>query len=638
LSEPRETPAHQTDSRYRRVWFVLRGAVWQTGLNHCAVEAPDFAAYSSFNSFEGVVFMFHVKLLAQRWQAVLLAVALLSCCLTQARAQGGDIMLVLPFENNTPGQGEFNWVGESFADALSELLNVPGLVLVTSDERESAYRRMGLPLSGILNRATAIKLARESGATLVVVGKYDIIPPQGETLAALQVTARIIRVGEGRMAGQIMPDGRWAWQTYDIGGALTQLQNLHGRLAYQVLYQRDKALPYSQFQIIQNATKVPQKAFEYYIQGTQTKDLAKRERLLQAAMTVYEKEKAGEVYPQAAFELGELYLSKSDWKSAADYFSKLDRRDRQYIEASFKAATCYWRLNDMTRALSAIVPLTNGSRLTSVYNNAGAFSIQAARDEKDAPTRKALLEQATRLLKQGAANSNDAKIHFNYGYALFLSGQFADAAKEFQRVIELRPEYGHAYFLYSKTLEQTNQAQKAAESDNLARSKMGAEYARWQQEWAASRTTSTVPIQEQEFNRDLFLKIRGEDVAEARANVDAQDVMAKARELYDAGVDEEALAELRRVLTVEPMNADAYLLIGLIQQRQANLDQAISALKTALFWNSKMTAAHIMLGRIFLDKNDCPQALTYSQSALKLEPNNAEALALQRAIDTGGCR
>jgi tetratricopeptide (TPR) repeat protein len=244
-----------------------------------------------------------------------------------------------------------------------------------------------------------------------------------------------------------------------------------------------------------------------------------------------------------------------------------------------------------------------------------------------------LLEQATRLLKQGAADSSDAKIHFNYGYALFLSGQFADAAKEFQRVIELRPEYGHAYFLYSKTLEQTNQAQKAAESDNLARSKMGAEYARWQQEWATSRTVSTVPIQEQEFNRDLLLKNRIEEMS-----VDARGVMAKARELYDAGMDEEALAELRRVLTDEPMNADAYLLIGLIQQRQANLDQAISALKTALFWNSKMTAAHIMLGRIFLDKNDCPQALTYSQSALRLEPANAEALALQRAIDTGGCR
>jgi tetratricopeptide (TPR) repeat protein len=494
---------------------------------------------------------------------------------------------------------------------------------------------MNLPLSAILSRATAIKLARESRATLLVVGKYDVLPQQDESPAVLQVTARIIRVAEGRMAGNVMPDGRWAWSTYDIGGALTQLQNLHGRMAYQILYQRDKALPYSQLQVIQNATKVPQKAFEYYIQGTQAKNPENRVKLLQAAMSIFEKEKAGEVYAQAAFALGEFYLAKSDWRNAAAYFSKLDRQDRQYTEASFKAATCYWRLNDMTRALSAIVPLTVDSRLTAVYNNAGAFSIQAARDERDAPTRKALLDQAIRVLKRGAEYSNDARIHFNYGHALFLAGKYAEAAPAFLRVIEARPEYGHAYFLYAKSLEQTGQTEKAAANDNLARSKMGAEYARWQEEWTNSRSVSTVPIQEQEFSRDLQI---GPATSETPLNIDTQDVLAKARELYEAGVDEEALAELRRVLTVEPMNAQAYLLIGLIQQRQANLDQAVSALKTALFWDSKLTAAHIMLGRIFLDKNDCPQAQTYSQSALKLEPNNAEALALQRAIDTGGCR
>ena len=44
-----------------------------------------------------------------------------------------------------------------------------------------------------------------------------------------------------------------------------------------------------------------------------------------------------------------------------------------------------------------------------------------------------------------------------------------------------------------------------------------------------------------------------------------------------------------------------------------------------------------MLGRVFLARNDCPQAKTYADSALRLEPANPEALALKRAIDTGGC-
>ncbi|MBA2339254.1 MAG: hypothetical protein H0V88_02580, partial [Pyrinomonadaceae bacterium] len=61
-------------------------------------------------------------------------------------ASARDVVVVLPFEN-TSSQPEYNWVGESFADALSELLNVPGLAVVSSDERGMAYQRLRLPLT-----------------------------------------------------------------------------------------------------------------------------------------------------------------------------------------------------------------------------------------------------------------------------------------------------------------------------------------------------------------------------------------------------------------------------------------------------------------------------------------------------------
>ena len=56
------------------------------------------------------------------------------------------------------------------------------------------------------------------------------------------MTARVIKVNEGRTLGEVM-DGGWATRQFDFGGPLTTLQNIHGRLAYQILYQRDKALP-----------------------------------------------------------------------------------------------------------------------------------------------------------------------------------------------------------------------------------------------------------------------------------------------------------------------------------------------------------------------------------------------------------
>ncbi|HEU0252880.1 MAG TPA: hypothetical protein VFR12_07575, partial [Pyrinomonadaceae bacterium] len=237
----------------------------------------------------------------------------------QAQNPAADVVMVLPFEN-TSNRAEYNWVGESFADALSELLNKPGLIVVSSGERELAYQQLRLPETVIPSRATAIKLARQAKATLIVVGNYTVSsPPAGEAKtdnnagkpaaadAYVQVTARVIKVNEGRTLGEVL-DGGWATRQFDYGGALTTLQDIHGRLAYQILYQRDKALPYSQNQIVQEATKIPQKAFEAYVKAVQ---LPLRDELranyLKNAMHYYAESLGGAVYPQAAFELGQGY-------------------------------------------------------------------------------------------------------------------------------------------------------------------------------------------------------------------------------------------------------------------------------------------------------------------------------------------
>jgi len=70
----------------------------------------------------------------------------------QAQNPSADVVMVLPFEN-TSNRAEYNWVGESFADALAELLNKPGLIVVSSDERELAYHQLRLPETVIPSRA-----------------------------------------------------------------------------------------------------------------------------------------------------------------------------------------------------------------------------------------------------------------------------------------------------------------------------------------------------------------------------------------------------------------------------------------------------------------------------------------------------
>ena len=559
--------------------------------------------------------------------------------------------MVLPFEN-TSNRAEYNWVGESFADALAELLNKPGLVVVSSAERELAYHQLRLPETVIPSRATAIKLARQAKASIIVIGSYSVTPAatgdaKTDNNAAkptadgyVQVTSRVIKVNEGRNYGEVK-DGGWVTRQFDRGDVLTALQEIHGWLAYQILYQRDKALPYSQNQIIQEATKIPQKAFEAYVKAVQLGlREEKRAIYLRNALHYYAESLGGAVYPQAAFELGRTYMSLGNWKDATEYFSRIQKKEPHYAEAAFYASLGYTKLGDYGRALATVVPLSSDLPLIAVYNNAGAVAVQAARDNKNEAERTRLLTQGSEFLAQASASApSDQMVNFNYGYALFLSGKFSEAAEHFRPVITSDQQDGQAYFLFSKSLAKLGKTEAATAADDMARRYLRTAYAKWETEWQKSQTTSGVNLRmrdvlnrEEVFGLDRQNKLTAESGSPSSAT---QDLLIKARDLYQAGRDEEALPELHRVVMIEPTNAEAYLLSGRINLRRSDQEAAIAALKTAIFWDPKLIDAHILLGKIFLERGDRGEARKYALSAITIDPNNQEAIALQRQVTMG---
>lgn len=567
----------------------------------------------------------------------------------QAQNQTADVVMVLPFENTSkPFRAEYNWVGESFADALAELLNKPGLVVVSSDERELAYQQLRLPETVIPSRATAIKLARQAKASLIVIGSYNVTPaPVGEaksdkqaTDGYVQVTARVIKVNEGRNFGEVR-DGNWLTRQFDRGDALTSLQEIHGWLAYQILYQRDKALSYSQNQLVQEATKIPQKAFEAYVKAVQLPLRSEvRANYLKNALRYYADSLGGAVYPQAAFELGRGYMDLGNWKDATEYFSKLQKKEPHYAEAAFYASLGYTKLGDYGRALATVVPLSNDLPLIAVYNNAGAVAVQAARENKNNAERTRLLNQGMDFLGQASKSAPaDQMVNFNYGYALFLAGKYNEAAEHFRPVITSDQQDGQAYFLFSKALAKLGNADAANAADDMARRYLRTAYAKWETEWQKSGTTSGVNVRMRDvLNREEVFGLQRETnitAAMGSPSSATQDLLVKARDLYQAGRDEEALPELHHVVMIEPTNAEAYLLSGRINLRRSDQEAAIAALKTAIFWDPKLIDAHILLGKIFLERGDRGEARKYALSAIAIDPNNQEAIALQRQVTMG---
>jgi tetratricopeptide (TPR) repeat protein len=275
--------------------------------------------------------------------------------------------------------------------------------------------------------------------------------------------------------------------------------------------------------------------------------------------------------------------------------------------------------------------------LIGIYNNAGAVAVQAARENKNSEEKNRLLTQGTSFLSQAAKSSpEDQMVLFNYGYALFLTGKYAEAADQLRVVITRDQQDGQAYFLFAKSLEKIGKTEAATAADNQARKYLQTSYAKWETEWQKSQTTTSVNIRLRDvLNREDVFSLERDNQLKGRpesANSASQDLLAKARDLYQAGRDDEALPELHRVVMIEPTNAEAYLLSGRINLRRSDQEAAIAALKAAIFWDPKLIDAHILLGRIFLERGDKGEARKYALSAISIDPNNQEAIALQRQV------
>ena len=277
--------------------------------------------------------------------------------------------------------------------------------------------------------------------------------------------------------------------------------------------------------------------------------------------------------------------------------------------------------------------------LVAVYNNAGAVAVEAARAEKKPEERTRLLARAITLLSRAADSSpDDATVLFNYGYALFLNEKYAEAAEKLEHVVASDPRDGQAYFLLAKAQERAGKAEPANAADNKARIYLQTSYAKWQTEWQKSQTVQNLNLRSRDVlnQTDLSdLHIR-QTIDSAKAD-NTQESLNKIKDLYQQGRDDEAMVEIRKLLAVEQTNAEAFLLSGRIQQRRGDQEAAIAALKTAIFWENThpLIDAHILLGRIFLERGDLGEARKYAASAMTIDPNNQEAIALQRQVTMG---
>ena len=333
------------------------------------------------------------------------------------RAGTAGTFLVLPFFNltNTPN---LNWIGESVAETVREAAASESVLALDREDREEAYRRLGLRPYARLTRASVLKLGQTLDADRVLYGWFELTPPEpveGKTPATrgtLKLTARFLdlkNLSEGREFSEV--------------GALEDLAALQSHLAWQAaeLLAPGTTPPEREFRDRHPQVRVD--ALEYYIRGLLAASAPEKEKLFAQAARLDAK------FSQPNFELGRIYWQDRDFRQAAEWLAKVFPTDLHAHEASFLLGLSRYELGDFAGAETALTQAARGVPLGEVFNDLGAAQSRLNRPEALGNFQKALRGDET-----------DPVYQFNTGYALWKKGDFVAAAERFRVALKRDPE------------------------------------------------------------------------------------------------------------------------------------------------------------------------------------------------------
>ena len=552
-----------------------------------------------------------------------------------AVAVAQDRLVIFPLENRSR-HADAHWIRETLSEVVLEVAEGGEAArrweVVSRPERDLALERLGLTAEDLLTRAVMIRLAGELGANLALIGEYDLDRLDGdgaEGQPTVSLTARLIETREGRLVAN---------RVFRVSGPLRDLQQMEGRLAWNLLALRGLAKGLSEEQVVALAVEAPVAAWQGLMKALQTSDLKQREAYLRSAMQTYASAGRPGGYRPAAYQMGLLAAQLGNEEEAIRQFSLLQPPDRHYFESRFHLGTAAYRRGDYQRMVESLTALIGAGARSEIWNNLGVGLL--AGEELVAGWEAIQLALTER--------PEDPDLQFNAGYALWRLARYQEALPYLQAVRERRPRDGQALYLLARCLTGLGREAEAVTVDDQARRYLPS-YARW-----TVRPESIPPLGRLKLTLDPWSEQRrkgaepGSAIAkESTPLTDSSLVPARApgfdrasrsqreriRSLLDNRQEAEALREVEDLLQSAPGDAEAHLSRGLLLERRGEEATALRAFRRAIEIDPGLVEAHLALGRFYLARRDRARALAHASQALALDPQNSTARSLRRQIE-----
>ena len=490
-------------------------------------------------------------------------------------------VLIVPFENLSKAPG-IEWIGESFPEVLSQRMAVPGWIIGSREERQRAFDRAGLPADLHPSRATLYRIAEQLDKDYVVLGSYNF---DGQKFTA---TAYVLDVKKARLSPGLEREG-----------PLPQLVTVQTELAWELLRQLDPAFQVSREAFVASAPPIRLDALEHYVRGVLAATAADRVTHFREAMRLNPN------YTEAAFGLAQAYFAQRQYGQAAAACQQIPPGHEMGGEAQFLLGLSDYYLGLYAEAETAFTSLLERIPLPEVYNNLGV--VEARRGNKTA------LEQFRKAADLDPQNTDYA---FNVALALYRRGDGAGSARQLRELLTTNPDDVEA----SSLLEIAATAAPKTTDTAKAAPKLPRERMRQSFDEAAFRQ---IALQLQAVVEQRMQ--HAEPAEHARYHVE------RAQDLLRQGFAGEAERDAREATVLDPANADAPLLLARALASRGDSTGARAEAQAAL--HLKPTAeAWSLLAQLDLRDNKTQEAAAKVESALQLEPSNADALALRQVI------
>jgi tetratricopeptide (TPR) repeat protein len=517
-----------------------------------------------------------------------LATSVLAITITpaaHAQEDGGRVVLVLPFDNRS-GDATLDWIGDSFPDTLDKRFDSANFLTISQEDRAYAYDHLGLPTDFKPSHATAIRIAQQLDANYIIVGSFNVISGK------ITIQAQVLSV-----------DALTLSQPVEDGADLNSLYNAENAIAWKIARVLDPHFNIAESTFIDAPGSVPLPAFENYIRGTNASTPDEQIKRLQAAVAV------DPTYAAALLALGKEQYAQRDYADASATLAKVPPGNRLALEANFYLGLSRFNSADYAGAEKAFSFVAQRLPLPEVVNDQ---AVALARQGKDGT---AYFQRAS------DADPSAEDYHYNLAISLFRRGDTANALKQADEALKLKPSDDEAGSLRAHIATAAPGTKLVVNSGD---------------------TFSPVERIRRNFSEASFLQaafqidqMRAARMAMLPPAKRAAEYNAVGAGYFDQGLLPEAEHEFQSALEADPNDATAYAGLAQIREASGSPKEARTEAETSIRLHPN-AAAYLVLAHLDIAANNLPAAASDVAQALRAEPSDPAAIALRTSLQQRG--